>query len=186
MSNERQIAAALLNDVDDDRLASFNAFAPPVFAPRQGAMSTIFSPFSPDPNYMAERANVGVPSTQAQPLSHASKAYAPWYTGQDEKVGSTSGKVSPTSMHSGRAPNAPNRFTSFLGETPAPGSYQPRASSRQETAIARPEATRRDSQHQEHRLSHGQDPDSFRDFNGTLASLSLDDHDNSQSQGAAH
>ncbi|EIW61363.1 uncharacterized protein TRAVEDRAFT_26986 [Trametes versicolor FP-101664 SS1] len=185
VSNERQIAAALLNDVDDDRLASFNAFAPPVFAPRQGAMSTIFSPFSPDPNYMAERANMGVPSTQAQPLSHASKVYAPWYTGQDEKVGSTSGKVSPTSMHSGRAPNAPNRFTSFLGETPAPGSYQPRASSRQETAISRPEATRRDSQHQE-RLSHGQDPDSFRDFNGTLASLSLDDHDNSQSQGAAH
>ncbi|KAI0677195.1 hypothetical protein C8Q78DRAFT_960204 [Trametes maxima] len=190
VSNERQIAAALLNDVDGDRLASFNAFAPPIFAPRQtgnSATSSTFSPFSPDPNFLGERANADATTAQGPTLSHVSKTYAPWYTGPDEKVGSASGKVSPTSIPTVRTSNVPHRFTSFLGESPAPGSYQPaRTSSRQEAAIARPEVTRRGSQNQEQGLSHGQEPDAIRDLNGTVASLALDDHDNSQSQSAAH
>ncbi|KAI8982738.1 hypothetical protein BD414DRAFT_515917 [Trametes punicea] len=190
VSNERQIAAALLNDVDGDRLASFNAFAPPIFAPRQTgnpAMSSNFSPFSPDPNYLGERANADSSTAQGQSLSHGSKSFTPWYTGQDDKVGSASGKVSPTSLQGGRPPNVSHRFTSFLGESPAPGTYQPvRASSRQEAAIARPEAARRGSQNLDQCMPQGQEPDVIRDLNGTLASLALDDHDNSQSQTAAH
>ncbi|KAH9854977.1 hypothetical protein C2E23DRAFT_725296 [Lenzites betulinus] len=178
VSNERQIAAALLNDVDG--LGHAFAFAPPIFDPRQTgqAVATIFSPFSPDPNYLAERGNTDAPSAQSQPITAASKTYTPWYTGQDEKVGTTSGRISPSirPLH---------RFTSFLGETPQPGQYQQsRTSSRQESAISRPDANRRGSQ--EHRLSASQEAEAMRDFNGTLASLSLDDHDNSQSQSTAH
>ncbi|KAI0832789.1 hypothetical protein BC628DRAFT_1407184 [Trametes gibbosa] len=182
VSNERQIAAALLNDVDGLASNAF-AFAPPVFDTRQtgNALATVFSPFSPDPSYLAERASTEASSTQGQSLSHAPKTYTPWYTGQDEKVG-TSGRISPSSI-SGIRPL--HRYTSFLGDTPPPGSYQQtRASSRQESAISRPEPTRRGSQ--EHRLSQGQESEGMRDFNGTLASLSLDDHDNSQSQPNAH
>ncbi|KAI0329577.1 hypothetical protein GY45DRAFT_1324863 [Cubamyces sp. BRFM 1775] len=190
VSNERQIAAALLNDVDGDRLASFNAFAPPIFAPRQtgnAATSSTFSPFSPDPNYLGERANVDSSAAQGQSLPHSAKSYTPWYMSSDEKVHSASGKVSPTSIQSVRASNVSHRFTSFLGESPAPGTYQPvRASSRQEATISRPEVTRRGSQNQEQCLSQGQDSDAIRDLNGTLASLALDDHDNSHSQTVAH
>ena len=46
--------------------------------------------------------------------------------------------------------------------------------------------TRRGSQNQEQRHSQGQESDAMRDFNGTLASLSLDDHDNSQPHTAGH
>ncbi|KAI0371617.1 hypothetical protein BV20DRAFT_965353 [Pilatotrama ljubarskyi] len=189
VSNERQIAAALLNDVDGDRLASFNAFAPPVFAPRQtgnSATSSTFSPFSPDPAYLGERSNTEASNAQGQSLSHASKAYTPWYTSQDEKVASASGKVSPTSIQNVRPPSVSHRFTSFLGESPAPGTYQPaRASSRQDAAVARPEAARRGSQTQDQCMPQGQDSDVIRDLNGTLASLALDDHDNSQSHTAS-
>ncbi|KAI9064898.1 hypothetical protein FKP32DRAFT_1591110 [Trametes sanguinea] len=189
VSNERQIAAALLNDVDGDRLASFNAFAPPVFAPRQSGNSaapSAFSPFSPDPNYLGNRANADASNAQGQALSHGSKSYVPWYTSQDDKVANANGKVSPTSLQSVRPPTS-HRFTSFLGESPAPGTYQPvRASSRQEATIARPEATRRGSQNLDQCLPQGQESDSIRDLNGTLASLALDDHDNSHQHNAAH
>ncbi|KAI0737737.1 hypothetical protein C8Q80DRAFT_1222765 [Daedaleopsis nitida] len=178
VSNERQIAAALLNDVDGDRMASFTTFAPPVFAPRQtgNPATSTFSPFSPDPGYLGDRAN----DASGQSISQAQKGYSPWYTGQDEKVVSSNGKVSPTSQ-TARSSNASQRFTSFLGDTPAPGTFQPaRTSSRQEAPIGRPDIARRAS-HQEDFSSSIPDQDSLRDLNGTLASLSLDEHGHAQS-----
>lgn len=189
VSNERQIAAALLNDVDGDRMASFNAFVPPVFAPRQSgntATSSTFSPFSPDPNFLGERAGNDASASQGQSLSQTPKTYSPWNPNQDEKVISANGKVSPTSAQSTRSSSVTQRFTSFLGDPPASATFQPaRTSSRQEAPIARPEAIRRDSRKEEF-SSSGQDQDSMRDLNGTLASLALDDHENGQSQPGAH
>ncbi|EJF62266.1 hypothetical protein DICSQDRAFT_135856 [Dichomitus squalens LYAD-421 SS1] len=188
VSNERQIAAALLNDVDGDRMASFNAFIPPVFAPRQSgnsATSSSFSPFSPDPNFLGERAGNDASVAQGQSLSQTPKNYSPWNPNQDEKVGSANGKVSPTSTQAARSSSATQRFT-FLGDSPASTTFQPaRTSSRQEAPIARPEAIRRDSRKEEY-SSSAQGQEGIRDLNGTLASLSLDDHENGQSQTVAH
>ncbi|KAI0682642.1 hypothetical protein C8Q76DRAFT_637103 [Earliella scabrosa] len=189
VSNERQIAAALLNDVNGDRMASFNAFAPPIFAPRQTGNSTSssnFSPFSPDPGYLADRANHESPSSQGQSMPQSQKPYSPWYSGQDEKVASANGKVSPTTAQTARSSNVSQRYTSFLGDTPTTASFQSaRASSRQEAPIARPELARRGSQKEDF-TSPAQDQDAIRDLNGTLASLALDDHENAQSQTIPH
>ncbi|KAI0722283.1 hypothetical protein C8T65DRAFT_136243 [Cerioporus squamosus] len=181
VSNERQIAAALLNDVDGDRMASFNAFASPIFAPRQtnnSATSSNFSPFSPDPSYLGDRANSDASVAPGQNVPHGAKSYTPWYTGQDDKVASASGKVSPTSIQAARSSNVSQRFTSFLGDAPVPAAFQPtRTSSRQEAPIARPEPTRRAS-HKEDFSAAAPDSEAVRDLNGTLASLSLDEHEN--------
>ena len=183
VSNERQIEAALLNDVNGDRMASFHAFAPPIFAPRQSGnattATTTFSPFSPDPAYLVNNDALG---GQGQ----STKGQFPWYQiGKEENPSNSSGKVSPTSVPTARASTSAQRFTSFLGESPAPGSFQPaRASSRQEGPIARPDA-RRASQKDDFN-SNGPDQDTIRDLNGTLASLALDDHENGQSSSAAH
>ena len=189
MSNERQIAAALLNDVDGDRLAALNAFVPPIFAPRQPANSattSAFSPFSPDPNYLGERAGNDASVAQGQPLSQTPKNYSPWNPNQDERVSNASGKVSPTSAQAARSSSATQRFTSFLGDSPASTTFQPaRTSSRQEAPIARPEAVRRDSRKEDY-SSPAQGQEAIRDLNGTLASLALDDHENGQSQTVAH
>ncbi|RPD66791.1 hypothetical protein L226DRAFT_608084 [Lentinus tigrinus ALCF2SS1-7] len=178
VSNERQIAAALLNDVDGDRMASFNAFAPPIFAPRQtnnSAALSNFSPFSPDPSYLGDRANNDASASQGP---HGAKSYTPWYSGQDDKVTSANGKVSPTSAQAVRSSNVSQRFTSFLSDAPAPGAFQPaRTSSRQEAPIARPEPGRRVPQKEDFSAS-APDPEVVRDVNGTLASLALDEHEN--------
>ena len=188
VSNERQIAAALLNDVDGDRIASFHAFTPPIFGPRQStnssSASSSFSPFSPDPNYLGERAGNDVSVVQGH--SQTPKAYSPWNPNEDEKVTGANGKVSPTSAQAARPSSVTQRFPSFLGDTPTSATFQPtRTSSRQEAPIARPEATRRDSRKEEY-TSPAQNQDSIRDLNGTLASLALDDHENGHSQTAAH
>lgn len=181
VSNERQIAAALLNDVDGDRMASFNAFAPPIFAPRQSnnsATSSNFSPFSPDPSYLGERANNDASVPHGPSVPHGAKSYTPWYTGQDDKVASANGKVSPTSAQAARSSNVSQRFTSFLGDSSSSGTFQPtRTSSRQEGPIARPEPTRRMSQKDDFGAS-APEPEVVRDVNGTLASLALDEHEN--------
>ena len=191
VSNERQIAAALLNDVDGDRIAAFHAFAPPVFGPRQStnssSASTSFSPFSPDPNYLGERAGNDASVAQGQPHSQTPKPYSPWNPNQDEKVTGANGKVSPTSTQTARPSSVTQRFPSFLGDAPPSATFQPttRTSSRQEAPIARPEATRRDSRKEDF-ISPAQDQDTIRDLNGTLTSLALDDHKNGHSQTAAH
>ena len=191
VSNERQIAAALLNDVDGDRMASLNAFAPPIFAPRQTgnapSTSSNFAPFSPDPAYLGDRANSDAQNAQGQSMSQTSKSYSPWYN-LDEKSSGSNGKASPTSMSTARTPNVPPRFPPFLGDPPTPSVYQPvRTSSRQEAPIARPEVVRRGSQKEDF-SAPVQEQDAIRDLNGTVASLSLDDHDNAnaQSPSAAH
>ncbi|KAI1796035.1 hypothetical protein LXA43DRAFT_988055 [Ganoderma leucocontextum] len=190
VSNERQIAAALLNDVDGDRIASFNAFVPPVFGPRQStnssSTSSAFSPFSPDPNYLGGRAGNDASVAQGQSLSQTPKPYSLWNPNHDEKVTSSNGKVSPTSAQAARPSSVSQRFSSFLGDAPTSATFQPtRTSSRQEAPIARPEATRRDSRNEEYSLP-ARDQDGFRDLNGTLASLALDDHENGHSQTVAH
>ncbi|RDX53713.1 hypothetical protein OH76DRAFT_1143082 [Lentinus brumalis] len=181
VSNERQIAAALLNDVDGDRMASFNAFAPPIFAPRQTnntAASSNFSPFSPDPSYLGDRGNSDASAAPGQNVPHGAKSYTPWYTGQDDKIANANGKVSPTSLQNARSSSVSQRFTSFLGDGPAAAAFQPtRTSSRQEAPIARPEPTRRGSQKEDFAVV-APGADVVRDMNGTLASLSLDDHEN--------
>lgn len=180
VSNERQIAAALLNDVDGDHLASYNAFIPPVFGPRQSIATlpaTGFSPFSPDPNYLGELKNADGSSSQGQSsLSHTAKTYTPWYPGQDEKVTNTSGKVSPTSAQTMRPTSASQRFAPFFGDSPS--SYQStRASSRQEAPIARPDLSGKSTQNlPQQEEEQEQEQDGISDLNGTLASLDLDQH----------
>ena len=190
VSHERQIAAALLNDVDGDRMASFNAFAPPIFGPRQtgnvSSSTSSFAPFSPDPAYGND-----TPNANAAGQGGLTTANFPWYhlssAGKEEGAASASGKVSPTSVPTMRAANAAQRYTSFLGEPPAPGSFQPpRTSSRQEAPIARPEPARRGSQKEEFGVGPAQEQDAIRDLNGTLASLALDDHEHVQTPSAAH
>ncbi|OBZ70485.1 Protein NAM8 [Grifola frondosa] len=89
---ERQIANALLNDVDGDRAATFSAFAPPIFGPRTGGSTSTFSPFSPDPNYLGEGAKSQDPSA-SQSIPQSAKGYAPWYNAaSDDRTGNASRK----------------------------------------------------------------------------------------------
>ncbi|KAI0920843.1 hypothetical protein AcV5_001381 [Taiwanofungus camphoratus] len=161
----------------------FNAFNgnPSIFGPRPGSSSSVpassFSPFSPDPNYLADsmKTHESAPSNQAQSIPGLSKGYASWYNpAQDEKVASGSGKVSP--VQTIRPPSASQRFGSLLGEASSSASpFQPnRAASRQEAPIARPDVSRNSSQNQDQYAGHGHEQDLIQDLNGTLASLDLD------------
>ncbi|KZT70338.1 hypothetical protein DAEQUDRAFT_764783 [Daedalea quercina L-15889] len=169
------------------RQALLSAFNPPLFGVRSEAVSvptttTGFSPFSPDPNYLAEGAKNQEPISPAHQqsfsnASNVSKGYPAWYNpSHDEKVTNGNGKISPTSaLQTIRPPSASQRFNALLGEaSPAASSFQAtRSSSRQEATISRPDLSRKGSQAQEHFGNHEHEHDAIQDLNGTLASLDL-------------
>lgn len=132
-----------------------------------------FSPFSPDPNYLADSIkNLSLSQPHPQQYSYDSKGYPSWYTTaptQEEKASSnSSGKVSPASVGTSRPSSSNQRFSAYLTTDNSGGSpfQQNRASSRQEAPIARPDMGRRSSQ-----VALSSD---IQDLNGTLASLELD------------
>ncbi|KAI0797170.1 hypothetical protein C8Q75DRAFT_709843 [Abortiporus biennis] len=192
---DRDAAAELLND--------FN-FQPSAFDARTNSLfnASAFSPFSPDPNYLADslkQANAHATNIQSEvvptaaSLAYSTKAYAPWYTssGQEEKLASVSGKVSPTSVQAPRPPSG-QRFGPFLGENTQDSPFQAnRASSRQEAPIARPDLSRRASQvlgsQENFGAPQAQKPaqDHLEDLNGTLASLDLEHNQGSWKSGDA-
>lgn len=162
-----------------DLMNQYDAYTPSSFEQRSGFNASSFSPFSPDPNYLADLKNregaSSVSPGQSQSFSStSSKGYAPWYSSSDDKPPgtNTSGKVSPTgsAAHHSR-PNSARAFGNFLGDA------QPhRTSSRGEGFIAKPDLSRRPSQgmaSQEQHFIPGQH-DPIHDLNGTLASLNLD------------
>ncbi|EMD40360.1 hypothetical protein CERSUDRAFT_110955 [Gelatoporia subvermispora B] len=162
---------------------------PSIFGPQPGSQQQpaagpsggTFSPFSPDPNYLNEglKEHEQGLSMQSQGLSHPAKSYSGWYHAGpvEDKGASGSGKVSPTSVL--RPPSSQQRFSSLLSEVSTP-TFQPRAASRQDVVISRPDPSRRGSQTQtqlqEQYTAHGNDheQESIQDLNGTLASLNLD------------
>lgn len=156
-------------------MGPYDVFGPSSFE-AGSSFGSSFSPFSPDPNYLGETLSrdnsVSVSPGQSQSFSStSSKGYAPWYSSQDDKVGSgSSGKASPTGPAASSRPSSARPFASFLGDAPN------RASSRQEGPVARPDVPRRPSQGMEHFILPGQDRDHdpIHDLNGTLASLNLD------------
>ncbi|OCH94515.1 hypothetical protein OBBRIDRAFT_124156 [Obba rivulosa] len=157
--------------------------SPPLFPPQPmlqqpmaGPSGSSFSPFSPDPNYLNEglkEHEQGIPM-QAQGLPQSSKGYSGWYHAgpAEDRVASSSGKVSPTSV---LRPSSQQTFRSLLGEVSTP-TFQPRNTGRQDVVISRPDASRRGSQTQVPSQGHGHDhdPETIQDLNGTLASLNLD------------
>ncbi|PCH40765.1 hypothetical protein WOLCODRAFT_162522 [Wolfiporia cocos MD-104 SS10] len=151
---------------------ALNSFKTPTYGSRPGSTTaSTFSPFSPDPNYMSEGMRSQDPNNmQAHALPNVSQGYGTWYNpAQDEKL--TNGKISPTALQAIRHSSAAQRFNSFVGGTASAGSqYEPsRSSSRQDTAITRPDISRKGSQY----TTHEQDHDAIQDLNGTLASLDL-------------
>ncbi|KAL6307180.1 hypothetical protein BKA93DRAFT_884991 [Sparassis latifolia] len=170
----------LTNLLNNNAYHAFN----PIFGTRpapggnsSGAPSS-FSPFSPDPNYLVNAVKEQQPmaSSSSQTLRQPAKSFTPWFIGQDEKVPSASGKISPSSAQTIRPPSASQRF--LLGEGSSKSLFQAdRAASRRDgpVPIARPDVTRKGSQNQEQYSGHDHDHD-IQDLNGTLASLDLDHH----------
>ncbi|THG97482.1 hypothetical protein EW026_g4522 [Hermanssonia centrifuga] len=170
------------------------SFAPSSFdQPSNAFNASAFSPFSPDPGYLNEgmkhRDSVSISQNQSQSFSSSAKGYAPWYssTQQDEKVVNSSGKISPPAVGQTSRPASARAFGNFLGDSPSSSFQAPRASSRQEAPIARPEVSRRGSQtlHSQEQFATGQDRDHdlIQDLNGTLASLNLDNSQGSWKSG---
>ena len=164
-------ASELLEQLDNYGSNAFNSRA----SVQYGAST--FSPFSPDPNYLADNIKNMNAISQPQHFGFQGKQYSSWYGSQDEKA-SGNGKVS-ASMQA-RPPSTGQRFGPFLGGEPStPPSQGSRASSRQEGPIARPDLSRRPSQlltaPESYNPGHEQHHDSsIHDLNGTLASLALD------------
>lgn len=145
---------------------------PASLEPRQ-SMSN-FSPFSPDPNYVAENKRRETASfSRVDMLPHPSKAYAPGFfpvQTQDLKVNTNgNGSVSKVSPTSTRPPSA-SRYGSFL-DSSAPSFQINRAPGRPEAPISRPSSGQTPLGRGDH---EGQEYDVIQDFNGTLASLDLD------------
>jgi hypothetical protein len=164
-------------NTSEQAMNQFDTFTLSSFEQRLGMGGSAFSPFSPDPNYLAEGMNhrensISVSPSHAQSFSSvSSKGYPPWYS-QDEKAPamSTSGKASPTGpVAQSSRPSSARPFSHFLGEA-GPN----RTSSRQEGPIARPDIPRMPSQGMEHfAAGSGREHDPIHDLDGTLASLSL-------------
>ena len=179
-----------------EMMNQYEAFAPSSsYEQRTGFNASSFSPFSPDPNYLAElKSREGASSVspgQSQSFSStSSKGFAPWYSSSQSEdkspLTNTSGKVSPTgsstTQHQHSRPSSARAFGNFLGDT------QPhRTSSRGGEGVVmmggssnRPEMVRRLSQgmgaQEAFVASQDREHDSIllHDFNGTLASLNLD------------
>lgn len=164
--------------------AAFNQGGPNSFN------ATSFSPFSPDPAFAPEGIKRdGVSPNQMQGFSSSAKGFAPWYNSaqQDEQIQpNASGKVSPPSQMSRPSSRG---FGSFLGDAQSATPFNvPRASSRQEAPIARPDIPRRSSQTLQSQEQHfvgvqDREHDHMQDLNGTLASLNLDNSQGSWKSG---